>query len=262
MRRVTAIMMAVGLSGAGATVAEASNASLRGSRAQMIEQNTVAKEHGLAFYRTSAAIHAAVERGELVELTGDENYSVAGFVSHPFLQPAARLFVERTAAQYRAACGQKLVVTSAVRPSNGQPRNAHALSVHPAGMAVDLRVSDRASCRQWLEDALMNLETQGVLNGIREHRPPHYHVAIYPERYMAYAEERMAEERVLAEAEAAEAARAAEVAALAAARDAPPIGESNTSRGSRAVPLAATLVLLVALPLGHQVMRRGRRSTD
>jgi hypothetical protein len=160
----------------------------------MVEQNRVAKQHDLAFYRTAEDIRAAVATGALVELRGNENYAVADFVRFPFAHPAAVLFVERLSAQYREACGQQLVVTSAVRPSNGQPSNAHALSVHPAGMALDLRVSDRASCRAWLEDALMNMERRGVLNGIRERHPPHYHIAIYPEQYLAYAAERMKHE--------------------------------------------------------------------
>jgi hypothetical protein len=260
MRRFTTLAVAVALTGAGAGVAEANNASLRGSRAQMELQNQVAKQHGLAFYRTSAQIHAAVASGELVELPGNEDYDVAPFVGHPFAQPAARLFVERLAAQYREACGQKLVVTSAVRPSNGQPRNAHALSVHPAGMAIDLRVSDRAECRSWLEGTLMSMEAQGLLNGIRENRPPHYHVAIYPEQYMAYAEARMAEEALAAEAAAAEAARVA--AAMAAAQPATFFDAADAATSSRALPLLATLAVLLAVPLGRVAVPAGRRALN
>jgi len=170
------------------------DASLRGSRAAMIQQNNVAQAHGLSFFRTAADIRAAVEAGDLVELTGNADYEVAGFVSHPYLVPAAHLFVERFAQQYRAVCGQKLVVTSATRAIGNQPRNAHALSVHPAGMAVDLRVSDRASCRSWLESSILDLEREGVLNGIREFRPPHYHIAIFPEPYLAFVERQRVEE--------------------------------------------------------------------
>jgi hypothetical protein len=242
---------------AGAVAADASTASLRGSPASMAKQNMVAKDLGLKFYRTSADIHEAVLNGELEPLQGNEDYDVASFVSHPYAHPAAVLFVERVSKDYRAACGQKLVVTSAARPSSRQPRNAHKLSVHPAGMALDLRVSDSAECRRWLEATLMAMESDGLLNGIRERTPPHYHVAVYPEQFMAWAEERMAEEAiVLAEAEAAAAAEAAARAAAV-----PPIvpRESGPAKG---VPLAATLaVALLALPLGHRAMR-GRRRTD
>jgi hypothetical protein len=256
MRRssLCAVVLAATLSGAAATVAEASSASLRGSRAQMVQQNQVAKEHGLTFYRTPADIRAGVERGELVELTGNADYDVAAFVSHPFLQPAAKLWVERVAAQYRAACGQKLVVTSAVRPENGQPGNAHALSVHPAGMAVDLRVSDRASCREWLENTLLTMERRGVINGIRENHPPHYHVAIFPEQYLAYAAEQAAQEPapVVAEAVVAPESETTVTAAVLQVAAEPQVAPQPRSP----LPLAATLALLIGGPLGRRLIRR------
>jgi hypothetical protein len=256
MRRSTlaGVALAAALSGVTATVAEANSASLRGSRAQMVQQNTVAKQHGLSFYRTPADIQAGVARGDLVELTGNANYDVADFVRHPYARPAAKLFVERLAAQYHAACGQKLVVTSAVRPENGQPGNAHALSVHPAGMAIDLRVSDRATCRAWLENALMNMERRGVINGIREHHPPHYHVAVYPEQYLAYAAERAAEEPQVAAEPVAEQVEVA--AAAVAVLDEPAAAAGLAPQPRSAVPLFATLAALMAVPLGRRFIRR------
>jgi hypothetical protein len=193
MTRVFALALALTVSTGGLLQAERVP-SLRGSPASMQEQNRVAKDHGLAFYRTATEIRRAVADGALAELRGNDDYAVADFVQYPYLRPEVVLFVERLGAQYREACGQRLVVTSAVRPTSEQPSNAHSLSVHPAGMAVDLRVSDRAECRSWIEMALMNLERQGVINGIREFRPPHYHVAVFPEPYLAYAQERMLSE--------------------------------------------------------------------
>jgi hypothetical protein len=261
MRRqlMTALVAATAAGGALASVAEAKAPSLRGSPASMREQNQVAQEHGLKFYRTGEEIHAAVERGDLVPLEGNADYAVAAFVSFPFAHPAAVLFVERLSKQYREACGQQLVVTSAVRPSNGQPRNAHALSVHPAGMALDLRISDRAECRAWLEGAMMNMERAGLLNGIRERNPPHYHVALYPEPYLAYAAERMAEEAAAAAAAAVEEA-VAEAEAEAAqdeATSAPAITAGGSGGSFPAAPLLAMLVLLTSLPLARLAIQRG-----
>jgi hypothetical protein len=257
-RRLTTAALALALLGGGATAAEAKSASLRGSRAQMVEQNQVAKTHDLAFYRTTEDIRAAVTRGDLLELRGDANYDVADFVRHPYAHPAAVLFVERLAAQYHEACGQKLVVTSAVRPSNGQPRNAHELSVHPAGMALDLRVSDRAACRAWLEDTLMDMERRGLLNGIREHHPPHYHVAIYPEPYIAYATEQMKHEPVaepvVQEAPVMAVADTEEIVLTAA------LGVEAVIPLTQRLPFAAAVVLLLAMPVGGQMLR-GRRRT-
>lgn len=168
------------------SVADAADAqSLRGSRSTMQRQNVVAQQHDFTFIRTSDQVNRFVRSGYLERFSGNANYELAG-VSHPYGRPALRLFVERLSAQYRAACGEKLVVTSLTRPVLEQPRNASDLSVHPAGMAVDLRVSRKSSCVRWLERTLLSLEKQGVLDATRERRPPHYHIALFPEPYTRY----------------------------------------------------------------------------
>jgi LysM repeat protein len=159
--------------------------TLRGSPQAMQLQNSIARQHDYTFLQSGAQVRRFVEAGYLVRLPGSADYELAS-VSYPYARPAVKLFVERLAAQYRAACGEKLVVTSLTRPVSEQPNNASALSVHPAGMAVDLRISGRTACRTWLERTLLSLEKQGVLNAIRENRPPHYHVALYPNQYTQY----------------------------------------------------------------------------
>ena len=159
--------------------------TLRGSRASMVRQNNVAKAHDYTFLRTSRDVGRFVESGYLVPITGNSNYELAG-VSFPYARAQVRTFVQRISAQYRAACGERLVVTSLTRPQSRQPRNASSQSVHPTGMAIDLRVSDRRSCREWLESTLLSLERRGVLDATREYRPPHYHIALYPNQYDAY----------------------------------------------------------------------------
>ena len=159
--------------------------TLRGSRASMVRQNNVAKAHDYTFLRTTTDVGRFVDRGYLVPITGNSNFELAG-VSFPYARPQVRTFVQRLSAQYREACGERLVVTSLTRPQSRQPRNASSQSVHPTGMAIDLRVSDRRSCREWLEETLLSLERRGVLDATREYRPPHYHVALYPSQYDAY----------------------------------------------------------------------------
>lgn len=115
-------------------------------------------------------------------------------VSFPYTRPLVKQFIERLAAQYRAATGERLVVTSLVRPTSRQPRNASPYSVHPAGIAVDFRVPASSNDRFWLEATLLMLEGEGVLDVTRERRPPHYHVAIFPEEYETYLSKRLAAE--------------------------------------------------------------------
>jgi len=78
------------------------------------------------------------------------------------------------------------VVTSLTRPASRQPRNASPLSVHPTGMAADLRASSRPACRAFLEKSLLTLESRGVLEATRERHPPHYHVSLFPAPYNRY----------------------------------------------------------------------------
>ena len=167
------------------TAASAHAQTLKGSHATMNRQFSVAKKHDFTFLRTSADVNRFIRLGLLVKVSGNSDYALAS-VSHPYARPAVRTFVERLAGQYRDACGEKLVVTSLTRPLNNQPRNASDLSVHPAGMAVDLRLSRKPACRRWLENTLLSLERRGVLDATRERLPAHYHVAIYPEQYVAY----------------------------------------------------------------------------
>lgn len=174
------------------TAAEARDL-LRGSPRSMQRQHGVAVQSGYRFAETPRDAEELLAAGELVEVPGNADYDVSR-VSYPYALPEVRLFLERLGRQYREATGSPLVVTSLARPRSQQPANAHELSVHPAGMAVDLRVPRDAASRRWLEDTLVALERRGVLDVTRERRPPHYHVAIFPEAYREYAEERAAAE--------------------------------------------------------------------
>lgn len=159
--------------------------SLRGSRASMSRQFRVARQHDFTFLRTSSQVQRFVRAGYLVPVRSGRDFVLAG-VSFPYARPEVRTFVRRLASQYRRACGERLVVTSLTRPRSRQPRNASRLSVHPTGMAVDIRRSNNRVCRAWIERVLLQLERTGVLEATRERRPPHYHVAVYPRPYARY----------------------------------------------------------------------------
>lgn len=178
-----------------ATTAEAGE--LGGSITSMRHQHGVAVEHDYTFLRTPAQVREFVEKGRLVELPGNADYAL-NKVSFPYARAEVRAFVEHIAADFRAATGETLVVTSLTRPDAMQPRNAHQLSVHPAGMAVDFRVPDDAKSRRWFETTLIELETKGLIDATRERYPPHYHVAVFPEPYLAYAKKRDAAAAVTA----------------------------------------------------------------
>ncbi len=159
--------------------------SLRGSRASIDRQNRQARAHDFTFLRDSAHVARFVRGGLLVPLRGNRDYTLRD-VSYPYARPEVKLFAERLAKQFRAACGEQLVVTSLTRPQSSQPRNASPRSVHPTGMAIDLRRHNKPSCRSWLERVLLSLEERGVLEVAAEKYPPHYHVALYPRPYAEY----------------------------------------------------------------------------
>lgn len=159
--------------------------SLRGSPASLDAQNRVAREHDFTYISTSAQVRRFASAGYLVRVRPNADFDLHA-VSFPYARPQVELFIRRLAAQYRGACGEKLVVTSLTRPTSRQPRNASDRSVHPTGMAIDLRRSNDRTCRAWLEDVLLSLEGAGILEATRERYPPHYHVAIFPRQYEGY----------------------------------------------------------------------------
>ncbi|MGH7554672.1 MAG: DUF5715 family protein [Longimicrobiales bacterium] len=216
--------------------------SLKGSTAAMQRQHRVARQHDFTFIRTSSQARRFASLGLLVPFVSNQSFGLAG-VSFPYGRPALRTFVERLAGQYRSACGERLIITSLTRPLSYQPRNSSELSVHPAGMAVDLRASRNSSCRRWLERTLLSLEKQGLLDATRERFPAHYHVALFPTPYLRYVQGTVAKNapRVAAAEEAPPAEAAAEEARIAnvadasspAAEDAPApaVAEYKVNRG-------------------------------
>ena len=181
--RPTALLVLLAAPVVGAAPADAQ--SLRGSRPSIDRMYQQAQSHDLTFYRTGTGVRGAARDGDLVRLSGNEHYRLSG-VSYPYVLPSARIFVQRLAAQYHAQCGDRLVITSAVRPSTLRLVNSADRTVHPTGMAVDIRKPRARRCLAWLRQTLLSLETQGVLEATEENRPPHFHVAVFPTQYRRY----------------------------------------------------------------------------
>ena len=176
------VVLGAALLVAGALPADAQ--SLRGSLPSISRMYRQAVREKLPFYETSTGVRNAVRKGRLVRLrtTSGVTYDK---VRWPYVQAETRVFAERLGAQYRSACGERLVITSAVRPATRQPANATERSVHPTGMAIDLR-KPKGSCLQWLRATLLELEDAGVIEATEEYGPPHFHVAVFPSPYEHY----------------------------------------------------------------------------
>jgi hypothetical protein len=168
------------------TAAPLAAQSLRGSQASIERMYDHARAEGLSFYETPAGVTKAVKQGRLARLEPDRTLQLHQ-VRYPYVRPSTRLFVERLATQYKDECGEPLVVTSGVRPATRQPANSTELSVHPTGMAIDLRKPRKAKCLRWLRTTLLDLEDAGLIEATEEHAPAHFHGAVFPSEYPRYA---------------------------------------------------------------------------
>lgn len=107
----------------------------------------------------------------------------------PYVLPETRNFIVRLAFDYGLAdCGE-LIITSALRVADAKmPSAASSFSVHPRGMAADVRVTGISErCETWLSDYLLARETEMMIDATREYWKivrgrkvpnPHFHIVV------------------------------------------------------------------------------------
>jgi hypothetical protein len=166
---IAALLLAapVGLAGA---------QSLHGSKSSVDRMYARAVRNDLDFFRTPKGIYDAVLDSEFVMIGITDDMTLED-VAYPFVLPQTKEFLYAFAKRYHDSCGERLVVTSAIRPSTEQPRNASPKSVHPTGMAVDFR-KPAAACLTFLRAELLRMERQGLIEATEEKHPVHFHVAL------------------------------------------------------------------------------------
>lgn len=152
--------------------------TLQGSRPSVEKMFNFAQSHDLKFMDTPADVDSAVAHGHLIQLESDGTYELSGGVGFDYVTPEALNFVVELSQRYSEVCGTPMVVTSAARPKSRQPRNANPLSVHPTGIAVDLRRPAAGPCLTWLRDTLLQMEADGKIEATEERHPVHLHVAV------------------------------------------------------------------------------------
>jgi LysM repeat protein len=236
-RDVARYVLALGVaSAAAAAPANAGGGSLRGSRGSVDRMYEYAVDRDLGFVRTASGARAAVAGGRFVPLptSGPYVHYLIDGVEYPYALPATIDFIQRFAASYRNGCGERLVVTSALRPKSEQPRNSSPKSVHPTGIAVDLR-KPSGRCLAWLRGALLTLEREGVIEATEEFHPAHMHVAVFGDRWGKYVRGELSPTPAQLAAGAAPAARAAAPTPGATSVAARPV----TKAKARAKPAAA-----------------------
>ena len=152
--------------------------SLRGSQESVDHLYLVARASGLQFYATVTSARRAVAAGEFVELNGNNDYAPKNRMQLPYATAETRAYIEHLGAEYHSACGERLVVTSALRPMSRRPRNGSVKSVHPTGIAFDVRKPKRRMCRDWLRQLLLQHEREGAIEATEEFHPPHFHIVV------------------------------------------------------------------------------------
>jgi len=152
--------------------------SLRGSQESVDHLYLVARASGLQFHATVRSARRAVAAGEFVPLRGNNDYVPKSSMSLPYATAEVRSYIEHLSAEYHSACGERLVITSALRPMSRRPRNGSVKSVHPTGIAVDVRKPKRRLCREWLRQLLLQHEREGTIEATEEFRPPHFHIVV------------------------------------------------------------------------------------
>lgn len=181
-RRAAVIALSVLLTPVAEAAAQFANlavlsSSLRGSKASIAKMYNFALRHDFHFARTASDVDSLASAGRLIPLSGSFYYEVSAAVGFAYATPEARALLEGIAPRFLEVCDTPLVVTSATRPQSRQPRNAAELSVHPTGIAVDIRRPPPGPCLNWLRDTLLVLEADGVIEVTEERNPPHFHIA-------------------------------------------------------------------------------------
>lgn len=160
--------------------------SLRPTAASLDRQNAQAHRQRFSYLETPAQVRRFVDLGYLVPIRSNQDFVVKEGIQFAYARPAVKTFLERFGRRFHDTCGEQMVVTSLTRPRSQRLHNSSVRSVHPTGMAMDIRLPWSRTCRGWAEGVLYSLEAEGLIEANREHHPPHYHVAVFPDPYLAY----------------------------------------------------------------------------
>lgn len=142
-------------------------------------QQLFANAHSIPFIRTDAEYRRYIRSGHLVRL--EHPLLVVG-ARRPYVLPSTAQFIYAIVVEFNnAGCG-RLRVNDAMRLISERPANGSPFSVHPAGMALDLRVINLSErCHTVLSELLHAAEAEGRADATREWFPEHFHVVVVPE---------------------------------------------------------------------------------
>ena len=140
------------------------------------QQHHYARKMMLPLMTTEAEYQARIASGYYVPFEGPYLQLLA---KRPYALPSTVAFVNAMAKEYQATGCGRLIVRGALRLTTERPPNGSIHSVHPAGMAVDIRTNHiPATCAEWLRNYLREKEALGEVDGTHELKPEHLHVVV------------------------------------------------------------------------------------
>lgn len=140
------------------------------------QQLQYAKGRQLPLMTTVAQYQERIANGYFVPFEGPYLHVLA---DRPYALPSTVAFVTEMSVAYNTAGCGKLVVRDALRLTTERPANGSIHSVHPAGMAVDIRVKYiKRECADWLRSYIRLKEVAGKVDGTHELEPEHLHVVV------------------------------------------------------------------------------------
>lgn len=140
------------------------------------QQFQYALKQNLTPVTTAAEYADRIARGQFVRLEGPHLLVLA---KRPYALPSTVAFMMELSAAYHATgCGQ-VIVKDAVRLVSERPPNGSIHSVHPSGMAVDIRVRYiKPACADWLRMYVRQKEAVGAVDATHELHPEHLHIVV------------------------------------------------------------------------------------
>ena len=140
------------------------------------QQMQYAKGRQIPLMTTVAQYEERKATGHFVPFEGPYLLVLA---KRPYALPSTVAFVTQMSVAYNAAGCGKLVVRDALRLTTERPKNGSIHSVHPAGMAIDIRVKYiKSECADWLRSYFRLKEAAGKVDGTHELEPEHLHVVV------------------------------------------------------------------------------------
>ncbi len=151
---------------------------LGGELSSSERQLAYTKANAIPLISSNADYWELVRRGYLVSLRHPDLEVGA---KRPHVLPTTARFIYEIAEQFRTAGCGRLRINDATRLVSERPKNGSPYSVHPAGMALDVRVINLSErCYAELNRLLHTAEAELQADVTREYKPEHFHVVVIP----------------------------------------------------------------------------------